>query len=153
MTGGPIFINSKGYARSENDLSNPTQFVSSSTNPYLIQSQTITGCDNIIRVYQNDTSIATTDIYIKLKDVRIEAGNYCSLFLIIATNNVNVHLIIEGTVTFVGGEDQQIFSSQGTGSPTVNIIIDQTTFGGTFNAEISDGLIYAETGTINVSYV
>ena len=150
---GAICINPNGYARSESGLSNPTPFVSSATNPYLIKNQEINWCDNIIQVYQNDSGIETADIYIKLSNVTIEADDYCSLFLIKATRTINIHLIIEGTVTFVGGWDQQVFSSQGSGSPTVNIIIDQTTAGGTFNAQAEDGLTYAQSGTINVSYV
>ena len=149
---GPLLITPNGYARSQNDLSNPTPFVSSATNPYLIRDQNISGCDNIISVYQDDASIETADIYIKLKDVTLAAQDWASLFRIQATNTVNITLIIEGTVTFTGGSGQQIFSSQGWGGATVNIIIDQTTAGGTFNANISDGLTYAESGTINVSY-
>ena len=34
---GPLLITPNGYARSQNDLSNPTPFVSSATNPYLIR--------------------------------------------------------------------------------------------------------------------
>ena len=153
LSEGRIYINAYGYARQENDLSNPVEFVSFETNPYMIQELERHGCDNIINVYQTDSSIQTADIYIKLKNVTIEAGDYCSLFRIMARNTLNIYLIIEGNVTFRGGEDQQIFSSQGSNSPTVNIIIDQTTCGGIFNAEISDGLTYAESGTINVRYV
>ena len=153
LSEGQIYINAYGYARQESGLSNPTEFVSSETNPYMIQEQEIYGCDNIINVYQTDSSIQTADIYIKLKNVTIEAGSWCSLFRIMAKNTLNIHLIIEGNVTFVGGSGQQIFSSQGSNSPTVNIIIDQTSCGGTFNAEISDGLTYAQSGTINVRYV
>ena len=150
---GQIFINANGYARKESGLNNPVEFVSSVDNPYLIEEQEIDGCDNIINVYQIDSNLQTADIYIKLKDVTIEAGSWCSIFRIMAKNTLNIHLIIEGNVTFVGGSGQQIFSSQGSNSPTVNIIIDQTTCGGTFNAEISDGLTYAQSGTINVRYV
>ena len=150
---GQVFINTRGYSNQESGLSNPTEFVSSSTNPYLIQDEEIDWCDNIINVYQTDENILTADIYIKLKDVTIEAGSWCSLFRIVARNTLNVHLIIEGNVTFVGGQGQQIFSSQGNYSPTVNIIIDQTSLGGTFNAEITSGLTYAQTGTISVNYV
>lgn len=150
---GAICIDPNGYARSESELSsNPTAFVSSAASPYLIENQNVDWCDNIIQVYQKDSNLAISDIYIKLNNVRIEAGSWCSLFLIKATQTVNIHLIIEGTVTFVGGSGQQIFSSQGSGAPTVNIIIDKTSAGGTFNAEISDGLTYAASGTINVSY-
>ena len=153
LENGAICINPNGYARSEGELSsNLTPFVSSAANPYLIENQDISWCDNIIQVYQKDSNLATADIYIKLSNVRIEAGSWCSLFLIKATQTVNIHLIIEGTVNFVGGSGQQIFSSQGSGAPTVNIIIDETSAGGTFNAEISDGLTYAASGTINVSY-
>ena len=70
-----------------------------------------------------------------------------------ATNTLNVYLIIKGNVNFVGGDGQQVFSSQGSNSPTVNIIIDQTSFGGTFNVDTPDGLTHADSGTINVSYV
>ena len=150
---GQLYINASGYARQESGLSNPTEFISSEANPYLIQNQNINWCDNIINVYQTDSSIQTADIYIKLKNVTIEVGSWCSLFRIMAKNTLNIYLIIEGNVTFVGGSGQQIFSSQGSNSPTVNIIIDQTSFGGTFNAEISDGLTYAQSGTINVRYV
>ena len=150
---GQIYISADGYARQESGLSNPTEFISSANNPYLIQEQTIYGCDNIINVCQTDSSIQTADIYIKLKNVTIEASSWCSLFRIMATNNLNIHLIIEGSVSFAGGSGQQIFSSQGSNSPTVSIIIDQTSFGGTFNADITDGLTYAQSGTINVSYV
>jgi hypothetical protein len=153
LQSGNICISPNGYARSESELSNPTMFVSSADAPYLIQNQDIGGCDNIIQVYQTDSSIKTADIYIKLSNVRLEAGSWCSLFLIVATNNLNIHLIIEGEVTFVGGSGQQIFSSQRSGGATVNVIIDQSTYGGTFNAEISDGLTYAQSGTINVNYV
>ena len=151
LNDGPLCINPTGYARSESGLSSPTPFVSSAASPYLIQNQNVDGCDNIIQVYNSDQS--TANIYIKLKDVTLSAGSWCSLFLIKnAKNTVNITLIIEGSVTFAGGSGQQIFSSQGYGSPTVNIIIDQTTAGGTFNAQISDGLTYAQSGSIKVSY-
>ena len=153
LNDGQIHINANGYARQESDLSNPTEFVSSFDNPYLIQNQEIYGCDNIINVYQNDSSIQTADIYIKLKDVTIQASSWCSLFRIVATNTLYIHLIIEGNVNFVGGQGQQIFSSQGTNSPTVSIIIDQTSLGGTFNADDSNGLTYAQSGTINVRLI
>ena len=153
LNDGQIHINANGYARQESDLSNPTEFVSSFDNPYLIQNQKIYGCDNIINVYQKDSSIQTADIYIKLKDVTIQASSWCSLFRIVATNTLYIHLIIEGDVNFVGGQGQQIFSSQGTNSPTVSIIIDQTSLGGTFNADESNGLTYAQSGTINVRFI
>ena len=134
-------------------MSNPTAFISSATNPYLIKDQTVSGCDNIIQIYQNNSSLSTANIYIKLSNVSLSAQSWASLFLIKnARNTVNITLIIEGNVTFSGGSGQQIFSSQGYNSPTVNIIIDETTAGGTFNAEVTDGLTHAETGTINVSY-
>ncbi len=150
---GQIYISANGYARRESGLSNPTEFVSSADNPYLIQNQEIYGCDNIINVYQTNQNIGTADIYIKLKDITIEAGAWCSLFRIVAMNTLNIHLIIEGNVSFVGGNGQQVFSSQGGNSPTVTIIIDQTSAGGTFNVETPDGLTYAQSGTINVRYV
>ena len=153
LTEGQLYINPNGYARQESDLSNPNEFVSSATTPYLICDQEINDCDNIINVYQTDSSIEIADVYIKLKNVTIEAGSWCSLFRIFATQTLNIHLIIEGNVSFVGGDGQQVFSSQGSSAPTVNIIIDQTTAGGTFNAEADDGLTYAQTGIINVSYV
>ena len=153
MSNGPLCINPFGYARSESDLSNPTPFYSSATNPYVIANQEIEECDNIIQVYQTDSTIFEANVYIKLKDVALAADDYASLFLIRATNTINITLIIEGNVTFAGGEDQQIFSSQGYGDATVNIIIDETTAGGTFNAQVTDGLTYAESGTINVSYI
>ena len=152
LNDGQLFINASGYARSESGLNNPTPFVSSAVNPYLIENQEIYGCDNIIQVYQTDKNIETADIYIKLSNVTIEAGSWCSLFRIMATNTVNIHLMIEGDVTFRGGSGQQIFSSQSTLDPTVNIIIDESTFGGMFNAELTDGLTQANSGTINVSY-
>ncbi|MBQ7173037.1 MAG: hypothetical protein IJR88_02860 [Clostridia bacterium] len=147
-----LYITPTGYARSESGLNNLTPFESSAESPYLIQNQNVEWCDNVIQVIQTDSSISEANVYIKLKDVTLAAGNYASLFRIEATNTINIVLIIEGEVTFAGGEDQQIFSSQGYGSPTVNIIIDETTAGGTFHAELTDGLTYAETGTINVSY-
>ncbi len=148
-----IYINAYGYARQESDLENPIEFVSSAENPYLIQNQEIYECDNIINVYQTDSSIQTADIYIKLSNVTIEAGEWCSLFRIVAINTLNIHLIIEGNVSFVSGEGQQVFSSQGSDSPTINIIIDETSYGGTFSADAPDGLTYSDSGTINVSYV
>ena len=150
LSDGNLCINPDGYARSESGLSNPTPFVSSKSTPYLIQNQEESWCDNIIQVYN---SYPQADIYIKLKDTTLSAGSWCSLFLIKATGSVNIYLLIEGNVTFEGGSGQQIFSSQGTGSPSVNIYIDRSTFGGTFNAEVTDGLTYAQTGTINVHYV
>lgn len=150
---GAIYINPNGYARSESDLSsNPTEFTSSADSPYLIKDQEVSGCDNIIQVIQTDSSLATANIYIKLSNVSLSARSWASLFRIEATNTINITLIIEGNVTFSGGSGQQIFSSQGYGGATVNIIIDQTKAGGTFNAEVTDGLTHAETGTINVSY-
>ena len=148
---GNIFINQTGYARSEYDLdSNPTPFVSSAENPYLIQDQSVDGVDNIIQVYQTDSNLAESNIYIKLSNVSLSAKSWASLFRIYARNTVNIYLLIEGNVTFSGGSGQQIFSSQGSNSPTVNIIIDQTTFGGTFTANVTSGLTYAESGTIEV---
>ena len=155
LNDGNICIDPNGYARSANNdgsLINPTPFVSSATNPYLIKDQEISWCDNIIQVYQNNSNLATADIYIKLSNVRLEAGSWCSLFMIKATQTVNIHLIIEGEVTFVGGSGQQVFSSQGSGAPTVHIIIDQTSFGGHFNVQVSDGLTHADSGSIDVTY-
>ena len=152
LNDGAVYINSTSYSRNEN-FSNSQAFVSSASSPYLIKNQNIDWCDNIICVYQQNSSVNSADIYIKLKDVTISAGSWCSLFCIKATNTLNIHLIIEGSVRFIGGSGQQIFSSQGSGSPTVKIFIDEKTCGGKFTAEISDGLTYAETGTINVSYI
>ena len=150
---GQVYISASGYARQESGLSNPVEYVSSATNPYLIQEQEIYNCDNIINVYQTDPNIQTTDIYIKLKNVTIKAGSWCSLFRIVARNTLNIHLIIEGKVSFVGGSGQQVFSSQGSYSPSVTIIIDETSAGGTFDVETPDGLTYAESGSINVRYI
>ena len=151
LNDGQLFISPSGYARSESGLSNPTSFVSSASNPYVIADQTITGCDNIIQVYQTDSNLAESNIYIKLSNVSLSAQSWASLFRIYAKNKVNIYLLIEGNVTFSGGSGQQIFSSQSYDSPTVNIIIDQTK--GTFTANLTDGLTHAQTGTINVSYI
>ncbi|MBO7390267.1 MAG: hypothetical protein J6U39_02375, partial [Clostridia bacterium] len=153
LNDGRFFVNASGYAMGydESCLNTATPFVSSQSKPYVIANQELDYCDNIISVYQTDSGISTTDIYIKLSNVTIEAGPWCSLFLIVATNTVNIHLIIEGNVTFIGGDDQQIFSSQGSGSPTVRIYIDES--GGTFTTEITNGLTYAASGTIDVQYI
>ena len=115
-------------------------------------SNSITYCDNIITIYQSDTSIETTDFYIKLSDVSISAGDWCSLCRIVATQTVNIQLIIEGQVD-LSVYGQSIFSSQGNGGATVNIIINQSN--GTFNPTYSGSgsyLSWASTGTINIIY-
>ncbi len=149
LNSGSVLIRPSNYSQSGGSA---IDFVSTAESPYLIEEQDVGWCDNIISIYQEDSSISTANIYIKLKDVELSAASWASLILIRATNTINITFIIEGTVTFEGGQGQQIFSSQGSGAPAVNIIIDQTTCNGTFNAEITDGLTYAETGTINVSY-
>ena len=144
LNSGSVLIRPSNYSQGGSAI----DFVSTAESPYLIEEQDVGWCDNIISIYQEDSSISTANIYIKLKDVKLSAQSWASLILIRATNTINITFIIEGTVTFAGGQGQQIFSSQGSGAPT----IDQTTCNGTFNAEVTDGLTYAQTGTINVSY-
>ena len=147
---GPIYINVNGYGRLGSDLDSPITFVSTVDCPYIIKDQQIDYCDNIINVYQTDSNIKSADIYIKLSTVYIEADVWCSLFRIVATNYLNIYLLIEGEVDFVGGDGQQIFSSQGNGGASVIIIINESTYGGYFNAESPDGLTYKDSGSINI---
>ena len=149
-----LHISPTGYAGSEDGLADSTPFVSSAEHPYVIREEVIEGCDNIINVYQNDQN-ETTDVYIVLHNVSIQASEWCSLFRIVATNTLNVHLIVKGSAYF-SVQGQSVFSSQGGSLSTVNILIDQS--GGTFIAEYEgSGSALAgsaeNSGEINVIYV
>ena len=155
LNDGSFFVNASGYAMGYSDscLNTATPFVSSQSKPYVIENQEVDYCDNIIQIYQLDSGISTMNVYILLRNVTLEAQSWASLIRIYAKNSVNIYFLAEGENSFVGGDGQQVFSSQGSYSPTVNIIVDQTTYGGTLNIESDDGDTYAESGTINVQYI
>ena len=155
LSDGPIYIDPTGYARSRGDnlvLQNSTEFVSSETNPYIISGSLEN--DETLDIQNGSGSKQT--IYLTFMDgTWIQGGSWSTAFRIMASSDIDIYIINEGTTTIKGGNHAAIELQEfnGVGGATVNVYV--TSEGGfdTFICERQDGetpTIYDATiGTLN----